>query len=237
MITLHTFGPNFELPDPSPFVTKAEVLLKLSGLPYETTTKGFNKAPKGKLPYITDDGELIADSMQIRWHLESKYAVDFSSNLTDQQKAISWALERMCEEHLYWTIVFERWVDDKNFNKGPRKFFDAVPAVLRPLVVAKVRRGVKQSLWGHGLGRHSKTEVTRHAANDLKAISDYLGDNPWLMGANPTVGDATVFSFVAGAMAEYFDGPVGEAARSHANLIAYRDRGMNLWFPEFGKSS
>ena len=32
MITLATFGPAFGLPDPSPFVTKADVLLKISGL-------------------------------------------------------------------------------------------------------------------------------------------------------------------------------------------------------------
>ena len=29
MITLYTFGPQFGLPDPSPFVTKAEILLKM----------------------------------------------------------------------------------------------------------------------------------------------------------------------------------------------------------------
>jgi hypothetical protein len=32
VITLHTFGPAFGLPDSSPFVTKADVLLKLSGV-------------------------------------------------------------------------------------------------------------------------------------------------------------------------------------------------------------
>ena len=237
MITLHTFGPNFGLPDPSPFVTKAEVLLKLSGLPYETTTKGFNKAPKKKLPYINDDGKIIADSMHIRWHLENQHKIEFSPSLSDQQRAISWSLERMCEEHLYWAVVHERWIVDDNFNKGPRKFFDIVPAVLRPMVVAKVRRDIKRDMWGHGLGRHTTEEITQHAAADLKALSDFLGDNPWLMGANPTAGDATVFSFVTAASADYYNGPVGDAARSHDNLIAYRDRGMNLWFPEFAKTS
>jgi len=32
MIVLHTFGPAFGQPDPSPFVMKAMALLKLSGL-------------------------------------------------------------------------------------------------------------------------------------------------------------------------------------------------------------
>jgi hypothetical protein len=34
MITLKGFGPAFGLPDPSPFVTKVEMLLKMAGLPY-----------------------------------------------------------------------------------------------------------------------------------------------------------------------------------------------------------
>src|SRR5215471_11575809 len=82
MITLYTFGPAFGLPDPSPFVTKAEVLLKMAGLAYQTDLTGFRRAPKGKLPYIDDDGERIADSTFIRWHLEKKYGVDFERGLS-----------------------------------------------------------------------------------------------------------------------------------------------------------
>ena len=45
MITLYVFGPAFGLPDPSPFVTKAETLLKMAALPYRTQTGGRTKAP------------------------------------------------------------------------------------------------------------------------------------------------------------------------------------------------
>ena len=61
MITLYTFGPAFGLPDPSPFVMKVETLLKMAKLPYRTDQSGFTKAPKGKLPYIDDDGVIVAD--------------------------------------------------------------------------------------------------------------------------------------------------------------------------------
>ena len=71
MIILYTFGPYFGLPDPNPFVRKAEVLLKMADLPYETDTTAFNKAPKGKLPYINDDGEITADSTFIRLRIEN----------------------------------------------------------------------------------------------------------------------------------------------------------------------
>ena len=67
---LYTFGPAFGLPDPSPFVTKVDVLLKLSGQPYATKIGDVRAAPKGKLPYIVDDGEIVADSTFIRWHME-----------------------------------------------------------------------------------------------------------------------------------------------------------------------
>src|SRR5215469_14886999 len=110
MITLYSFGPSNGLPDISPFVMKAEVLLKMSGLPYHTDASGFRKAPKGKLPYIDEDGAIVADSTFIRWHLERKHGIDFDRSLTAEQKAVAWAFEKMTEDNLYWTLVDLRWV-------------------------------------------------------------------------------------------------------------------------------
>ena len=95
MITLYTFGPAFGLPDPSPFVTKVEVLLKMANLAYQTDSTGFRRAPKRKLPYIDDDGEQVADSTLIRWHLENKYRIDFDKGLSAEQRAIAWAFEKI----------------------------------------------------------------------------------------------------------------------------------------------
>ena len=82
MITLYTFGPFFGLPDPSPFVMKAEMLLKIAGLKYETSTRGFRNAPKGKLPYIVDGETLVADSTLIRLYLEQQHGIDFDRGLS-----------------------------------------------------------------------------------------------------------------------------------------------------------
>ena len=41
MITLFTYGPMFGLPDPSPFCMKAEILLKMAGLPYKLDAHGI----------------------------------------------------------------------------------------------------------------------------------------------------------------------------------------------------
>jgi hypothetical protein len=48
MITLFTFRPYFGLPDGSPFVIKAMLLLKFAGLAYSEDRGEFRKAPKGK---------------------------------------------------------------------------------------------------------------------------------------------------------------------------------------------
>src|SRR4051794_17521262 len=154
MITLYGSGPNFGLPDASPFVTKAETLLRMSKLPFEKALMSFSKAPKGKIPYIDDDGQLLGDSTLIRWHLEKKYGIDFDHGLTGEQRGTAWAYEKMMEDNLYWAIIHARWTDDSNFKRGPQEFFKAAPVVIRPLVMAMVRRRVNNALHGHGMGRH-----------------------------------------------------------------------------------
>ncbi len=120
MITLFGFGPAFGLPDPSPFVMKTEVQLKMAGLPYRWERAAPPSAPKGKIPYIEDEGVLIADSTFIRLHIETAYGIDFDRRLSPEQKAMAWAAERVLEDHIYFALLQARWMDDANFAKGPR---------------------------------------------------------------------------------------------------------------------
>ena len=233
MITLYKFGPGFGLPDPSPFVIKAEILLRLAGLPYEVDIKGFGKAPKGKLPFIRDDGETIADSTFIRFHIERKYGFDFDEGLTAEQKGVAWAVEKMCEDHLYWAIIDARWFDEANFARGPADYFKRAPAPIRPIVKALVMRDLKKRTVGHGMGRHRKPEIEELARHDLAAIAGVLGDKPYLTGGEPQGVDATVFGSVAACLCKNIETPVRTAAESHANLVAYRDRMMQRFYPGF----
>jgi glutathione S-transferase len=232
MITLYTFGPAFGLPDPSPFVMKAEVLLKMAGLPYRADTTGLRRAPKGKLPYVDDDGERIADSTFIRWHIEKKYGIDLDRGLSREQRATAWAFEKLAEDHLYWAIVEARWLDDANFAKGPQMFFRRVPAPLRPVVTAMIRRRVRHSLHAHGIGRHSKAEIEALAARAIDAFADFLAAKPFFFGSEPTGVDATAFAFIAGALCPIFTTAVRTAAERHDNLRAYVGRMTARYYPE-----
>jgi glutathione S-transferase len=224
MITLYTFGPAFGLSDPSPFVTKAGTLLKMAALPYRTEIGGLRQAPKGKLPYIDDDGERIADSTFIRWHIEKKYRFDFDRGLNGEQRAVAWAFEKMAEDHLYWALVDARWTDDANFQKGPAVFFRKVPAPLRPIVAAAIRRQVRNRLRAHGMGRHSPTEILALATRSIDSIADYLSDKPFFMGPEPSGIDATIFAFALSLLCPIFDTPLRTAAERRNNLKGYVER-------------
>jgi glutathione S-transferase len=230
MITLYTFGPYFGLPDASPFVIKAMLLLKFAGLPFEQNRQGYMRAPKGKLPYIDDEGTIVPDSTFVRFHIERKYGFDFDVGLEPEQKAVAWAIEKMCEEHLYFALVATRWCDDENFAKGPAQFFRSVPAPARPIVQALVRRKVRKTLNLQGFGRHTPAEQDRLAIADIDALAAILGDKAYLMGERPCGADAVVFGFVASFLTPAFTTKVRTAAEKHQNLIDYRDCILHHYF-------
>ncbi len=233
MITLYTFGPAFGLPDASPFVIKAEMLLKLAGLPYQTRRGNLRRAPKGKLPYLDDMGRLVADSTLIRWHIEKTYHIDFDEGLSPAERGTAWAVEKLLEDNLYWAVARVRWLEGENFERGPAQFFSFVPAPLRGVVKALVRRKVRQMLWAQGLGRHSQQDMTAMAVQGVKSIADILGDRPYLMGDRPCGADATLFAFAASLQAPMFETPIRAAAESHANLQAYLARMRAQFYPDF----
>jgi glutathione S-transferase len=233
MITLYTFGPYFGLPDASPFVMKAEMLLKIAGLEYRCDKRGFSRAPKGKLPYIDDDGAIVADSTLIRLHLERKYGTDFDRGLSTRDRGVAWTVEKMLEDHLYWIMVYWRWIIDANFDKGPKAFFRRAPAIIRPLVERMVRRQVRSNLRAHGIGRHNDTEKAALADRGIDALSQVLGENRYLMGEQICGADATMFAFIAGASPTVFESPLRTKLEATGNLVEYRDRMMKEFFPSF----
>lgn len=232
MLILETFRPAWGLPDPSPFVTKTMVLLKMAGLEFKTRRGDPRKTPKGKLPVLHDNGTVIPDSGFIRRHLEQVHGIDFDAGLSAEQKAVGIAVTSMMEDRLYWAVVRERWLVDENFESGPKSFFRVVPAPIRPVIAAMIRRRVRRSLWSQGTGRHSREEVGLIAADCLGALADIIGDKPFLLGDAPSGADASAYAFAGNALCPQFTGPVREAAEAHPALQAYCTRMTERYFPD-----
>jgi glutathione S-transferase len=70
------------------------------------------------------------------------------------------------------------------------------------------------------------------ARQETQAISDFLGEKPYLMGEQPTTVDASVYSWLTHAMRVPFPGPIRDFGNSLPNLVAYCDRMHDRYYPD-----
>lgn len=139
----------------------------------------------------------------------------------------------MIEHHVYWALVGARWVDSRNFEKGPAHFFDAVPEHQREKLREDAQFRVAENYLLSGLGRHAPDEDIDLAGRSLFALSVQLGDKRYLMGEMPCGIDATAFGALAGILTPFFASQLRERTERFANLTGYVDRMMLQYYPEF----
>ncbi|XP_078612592.1 failed axon connections homolog [Branchiostoma floridae x Branchiostoma japonicum] len=183
----HAPPPVKAIPCLTPFGMKLETYLRMADIPYEPMY-GRSMGPKGKIPWIEYNGEAMGDSGLIMEFLNREIGVDLNRTLSDADKAVSRAFTKMVEENTYWGLVRNRWID--NFDQL-QDLFELPWAVM--FFLRSVRGKIRQTLWAHGIGRHSKDEQEGIIEKDLRAISSFLGTKPYLMGDEPTEVDAAVF--------------------------------------------
>ena len=57
---------------------------------------------KKKTPFITFNGMEIADSQFCIEYLNDKFNMDLNKHLSDEERSIARAFQKMAEENLYW---------------------------------------------------------------------------------------------------------------------------------------
>lgn len=233
MIILYGAGPGFGLPEISPYVSKTEVQLQLAGLSYRKQQARPQQSPKGQVPFISDDGYLVADSTFIRAYLEQKFDFDLDEGLSPVERAQAWAVERMIENHFGWTMAYTRWLMPENFAKGPAHFFDDAPEGVREELRGQVLERVGDALRAVGVGRHAPNEIFDLGDRSLASLSEILGEKRFLFGDRPVSVDAAAFAMLAATMTPFFASPLRERALEYLNLRAYVDRSMALFYPAF----
>ncbi len=225
MIRLYQFPPIWGLPSVSPFCMKVEIYLRMADLAYEVVpTANPRRAPKGKLPYIDDDGKLIADSGLIVDYLEAKYGAKIDGGLTARDAAVSLAFRRLIEEHLYWGGIYARWDDEAGWARAKAAYFGRLPLGVRSVIAAVVRRGMLKDLRGQGMGRHTGEEICEIATRDVSALSSFLDEKDYFMGSEPTTLDATAYAFLAHLLWAPIENPIRAKVAGSANLSAYCQR-------------
>ncbi|MEM6372001.1 MAG: glutathione S-transferase family protein [Pseudomonadota bacterium] len=227
MLTLITYPAAFGEPSASPFCVKAIYLLNLSGHTWQREDTADPRAwPKGKLPAIQQDDEIIGDSDNIRTWLEGKGA-QFDGGLSEIDRATSRAFIRMAEEHLYFHVLLDRWDNDAVWPSIRDTYFSAIPPLIRNLVTGRMRRAVVKGMLTQGLGRLSPEERMQRVEPDLQAIAARLWPGPFLFGSEPSAADASVAPMLAAMAATPCDTAMSRRIKQDDILADYIERVAN----------
>ena len=231
-IKLFQFPRMFGIPNLSPFCCKLETWLRIAQIPYEVVdTPDPRKGPKGKLPFIEDDGVRIADSSRIIDHLVRTRGVDPDAHLDAGQRSIALLVQRTLEEHYAFVLAYTHLLRDEGF-RHTRTRFNSVPAIMRPLVSSMVQRQIRDLLWKQGILRHSDEEIVEAALRDWRAVLAAMSEGPFFFGDEAAGVDAIVFGALATTVLTPIESPIRDFLRSQPGCLTYAERMREQFFPE-----
>ncbi|XP_077982058.1 failed axon connections homolog [Glandiceps talaboti] len=227
-VILHLTGRGRYAPGVSPFQLKLETYLRFAKIPYKTI-HGSKMSPKGKTPWIEFNGETMGDSSFIIEFLNKKFQVDLSQHLSPQERAIARAFQKMAEENLYWTTVYNRWIDKRS------TFSTLLPSsCIVGLAVKLTRGGLRKKLKAHGIGLHSEEDIYHIAEKDIRALSVFLDDKNFLFGEEPCEEDCAIFGLIAQMVWQLADSPQEALVKGDCvNLQQYCFRMKERFWPDW----
>ena len=208
----------------SPFGLKLEAWLRLADIPYTVEpSTSLAKAPKGKLPYIRDEGRLIGDTTLIIEYLKQSRGIDPDAGLDPRERAEALMIQRLFEDHFYYVMAYSRWIDEAGWSTLQPAFFGRLPFPVGRVAAGHFRRRVKRMLHLQGMGRHRPEEIYAMGRQDLEAVADYLGDRPFLMGDQLTTVDAVAYAFLANVLYLPFETELKRIVLEFPTLVTYCD--------------
>ncbi|WP_213764105.1 glutathione S-transferase C-terminal domain-containing protein [Caballeronia sp. dw_19] len=220
MITLFSYPELYGIEDNNPYGLKVFVFLKLCGVPFEhrhiVDTKS---APRGQLPYVTDDQESIGDSDAIIAYLKRKYGLAIDHALTPIQQNLDFLIGRALDD-LYWVMSYSRWSDPRFWPVFKDAFMSAHPGITADSLDAARQYNFERYRY-QGIGRFETSEVYARGVADLQVISNLLDDSEFLFGAQPTTVDASVYGFVANIFFYDIDTPLKQFVLTRPELVRH----------------
>ncbi|KAK3871266.1 hypothetical protein Pcinc_023581 [Petrolisthes cinctipes] len=196
VVLLHQFVRGKHCPNLSPFALKVETFLRLANIKYEVDSKS-PYGPKGKCPWITINGEDVADSEFVLDNLTQRFNINLESHLSTQQVASLEAVRVLADEHLFWCVITWRYWLDRCVTflttQDLGLFFNTfIPVFMVP--------GIKHRSREQGIGLHSPEEIYQICKKDCATLAGVLGDNDFFGGEKPSRADCAVFGQLAQLM-------------------------------------
>ncbi|KAJ3111846.1 hypothetical protein HDU96_005298 [Phlyctochytrium bullatum] len=236
IVVLHAFSrPVMHpgLPSYSHFCLKLETYLRVARIPYILATNtGFSK--KGKKPYITYNGEEIADSrFCIAW-LEEKFGPGIDKQVLPAGRSAVEAYHTMIDNGLAKQIVYWRW-RPVHLPWIKQNLFPTMPAPLRAILIPIIMQTPLSYLrLVHALPMDDEEHAAIADAR-LRSLASLLGDDNYFMSTeSPTTMDCAAFGVLSNLLLQ--DLPhcpwPGRLVRKYPNLVDFVKRMMEDVFPE-----
>lgn len=233
MIELHQFRPFWGLPNASPFCMKAETYLRYRGLPFRTVPSGPRRSPTGQIPFIVEDGQVVADSGAIIEHFEARQREPMDTSLDASQRAAAFFIRELMEDHLYWQITYMRWGDPAGWAVFKPDLVTYLPLFMRGPLLFAIRRKLLRRMRQRGLSPANPESAYDRGKQVLDALAAFLANQSYFLGERPRTLDMSVYAFLANIVDQPYSNPLQAHARRHGNLVAYCQRMRALCFPEY----
>jgi len=220
MITLYSYPELCGVADNNGYGLKVFAFLKLAGMPFaHQHIFDASTAPRGQLPYITDDGEVIGDSDTIIAYLIRKYGLAIDEELTATQRDTGHLIARMLDD-LYWVMSYSRWKDEQFWPA----FRDALRREHPSLTEEGLRKAQEfnaQRYYYQGIGRFAPAAAYARGLADLQVLANLIPANGYLHGPKPTSIDAGIYGFIANIYFYPIDTPLKQFVTAQANLVRH----------------
>src|SRR5271168_2838102 len=173
MLTLYSYPELFGVADNNGYGLKVFAFLRLCQVAFRHEhILDAAAAPRGQLPYITDDGETLGDSDTIIAFLIRKYRLTIDDGLTAAQRDTSHLITRLLDD-LYWVMSYSRWKDERYWPAFRDALMREHPDVgLAGLL--KAREYNSQRYHFQGIGRYTPDAAYARGLADLRVLADVL---------------------------------------------------------------
>ena len=121
-------------------------------------------------------------------------------------------------------MVYARWLTPENWPETRETFFGSLPPGVKQIVPRLIQRKVRRDSQGQGLGRLNAQQIYARAIKDLQAVSDFLGEQTYMLGEQVSSVDAIAFAWLANLLYTPAQSPLKDFVRAQSNLVAYCER-------------
>jgi glutathione S-transferase len=220
MITLFSYPGLFGVADNNTYGLRVFAFLKLCGVIFKHEhIFDATRAPRGQLPYIDHDGEILGDSDTIIAYLIKTLDLPIDRGLTPSQRNM-YLLVRRTLDDLYWVMSYSRWKDPDFWPQFRDAFIREHPTV-QLAALEKAREYNIQKYHYQGIGRYAPDAAYERGVADLGALTALVPTSEFIFGREPTSIDAAIYGSIANIYFYEIDTPLRKFIASHSNLVRH----------------